>query len=332
MVTCAEIPTRVSGLRSTSVGVKSQSILTRCPELQHQLIRNGAICMQKSQHNKLSELQQKPMTWEVGMSIGLVYLELLPSSLYLKLLPAWRLWDVNGTSTSNTTQAKRNKTTHLSRDSRNCKTSSRSAATASLIQWDDMQTARSSRTAMSWATTSWLASESSSGWQCCPCLSCGKITPRNEKSSQGLKSINLLKQFTSIYGKGTEIQKSILHTFPEWEFTAWSLLDPNKLGVSAFSAESLAASCASCKRLESSPASAECLSCTAVYCQSQSKTIWNYVAVKAGHCEVGHTRHTLCCGKGSWQVRQLAFWIILTWAFFSSCSFRSRPCWRIWRP
>ena len=31
-----------------------------------QLIRNGTICMQKSQHNKLSELQQKPMTWEVG--------------------------------------------------------------------------------------------------------------------------------------------------------------------------------------------------------------------------------------------------------------------------
>ena len=61
MVICAEIPATVSGLRSTSVGVKSQSILSRCPELQRQLIRNGAICMQKSQHNKLSELQQKPM-------------------------------------------------------------------------------------------------------------------------------------------------------------------------------------------------------------------------------------------------------------------------------
>ena len=61
MVICAENPATVSGLRSTSVGVKSQSILTRCPELQHQLIRNGDICMQKSQHNKLSELQQKPM-------------------------------------------------------------------------------------------------------------------------------------------------------------------------------------------------------------------------------------------------------------------------------
>ena len=139
MVTCAEIPTIVSGLRSTSVGVKSQSILTRCPELQHQLIRNGAnfirngsVGIEKSQHNKLSELQLKPI--RSRGCIGLVYLELLPSSLYLKLLPAWRLWDVNGTSTSNTTQAKRNKTTHLSRDSRNCKTSSRSAATASVIQ------------------------------------------------------------------------------------------------------------------------------------------------------------------------------------------------------
>ncbi len=61
--------------------------------------------------------------------------------------------------------------------------------------------------------------------------------------------------------------------------TTWT----EQSGVFAFSAESLAASCASCKRLESSPASAECLSCTAVYCQSQSKTIWTYVAVKAGH-------------------------------------------------
>ncbi len=135
----------------------------------------------KSQHNKLSYSWS---LWEVG--------DILAWSTWsfsrVLSISSFSLHGGCGMSTasvlptsSNTTQATKNKTTHLSRDSRNCKTSSRSAATASFIQWDDMQNARYSRTAMSWAITSRLAWESSSGWKHRPCLCFGKITPRKVK-------------------------------------------------------------------------------------------------------------------------------------------------------
>ena len=61
---CAETPTTVSGLRSTSVSFKSQSVLTRCPELQHQLIRNGAVGIQKVSTTSSDKLSWS--LWEVG--------------------------------------------------------------------------------------------------------------------------------------------------------------------------------------------------------------------------------------------------------------------------
>ena len=165
------------------------------------------------------------------MSIGLVYLELLLSSLYLQLLPAWRFWHVNGTSTSNTTQATKNKTKPPLKGQPQLQNLFTLCGNSLSHSMSNMQTARSSRSAMSWATTSWLASESSSGSSVVHAGVVARLLPENEKSSPGSWEHQL---FETIYSKGTEAQNRqneyTSQSLPEWEFTVWSLLEPVNLG------------------------------------------------------------------------------------------------------